>query len=49
VLLARGAPDREAAFSRLAAAAESTGRPVRDIARQLLNTVTSRGPGSPPA
>jgi GAF domain-containing protein len=49
VLLARGAPDREVAFARLAAAAETTGRPVRDIAQELLTAVTSPGPDSPPA
>jgi GAF domain-containing protein len=36
VLLAQGAPDRESAFASLAAAAERTGRPVRDIASELL-------------
>jgi GAF domain-containing protein len=49
VLLARGAPDREAAFARLAAAAESAGRPVLDIAQQLLVAVTSTSSGPRPA
>ncbi|MGY1606757.1 MULTISPECIES: GAF domain-containing protein [unclassified Geodermatophilus] len=47
VLLARGAPDREVAFARLAAAADGTGRPVHDIARDLLAALP-RGVGEPP-
>jgi GAF domain-containing protein len=39
VLLARGAPSREAAFASLAAAAEHARRPVRDVARELLATL----------
>ncbi|WP_176449940.1 GAF domain-containing protein [Geodermatophilus saharensis] len=39
VLLARGAPDREVAFASLAAAAERTHRPVREVAQDLLATL----------
>lgn len=49
VLLARGAPTREAAFARLAAAAEHSGRPVRDVAQHLLDTVVSGEPPATPA
>lgn len=40
VMLARGAPDRDAAFARLAAAAERSGRPVREMAVEILATAT---------
>jgi GAF domain-containing protein len=40
VLLARGAPSREVAFASLAAAAENARRPVRDVAAELLATLT---------
>jgi GAF domain-containing protein len=46
VLLARGAPDREAAFARLAAVAGSTGRTVQDVARETLLAVADTGSGS---
>ena len=39
VLLARGAPDRDAAFGQLAAAAERSGQPLRELARELLTAV----------
>jgi GAF domain-containing protein len=49
VLLARGAPDREVAFTRLAAAAERSGRPLHDLARELLATVATDRADPPPA
>jgi len=49
VLLARGARDRDAAFARLAAAAERSGRPVREVAVELLATVTAADADPPPA
>ncbi|WNV77205.1 GAF domain-containing protein [Geodermatophilus sp. DSM 44513] len=49
VLQARGLPDREAAFARLAAAAERSGRPVREVALELLTTVTAGDADSAPA
>lgn len=49
VLLAHGAADREAAFARLAAAAERSGRPVREVAAELLAALTAADADPPPA
>jgi GAF domain-containing protein len=49
VLLARGALDRDGAFARLAAAAERSGRSVREVAGELLASVADDGADPPPA
>ncbi|RBY84939.1 GAF and ANTAR domain-containing protein [Blastococcus sp. TF02A-30] len=48
VLLGRGAPDREVAFAELVAAAERSGRSVREVAVELLATVTADDADSSP-
>jgi GAF domain-containing protein len=49
VLLVRGALDRDGAFARLAAAAERSGRSVREVAGELLVRVADDGADRPPA
>jgi GAF domain-containing protein len=46
VMLARGAPDRDVAFARLAAAAERSGHPLHEVARELLGSVTTDRAGT---
>jgi len=49
VLMARGAADREAAFAELADAAELSGRPLREVARELLTALGSGAADLPTA
>jgi GAF domain-containing protein len=46
VLLERGAAGRQDAFATLAAAARRSDRPIEDVARALIATVTARNSGS---